>query len=179
MGAYTFEVVRMCFSSIIYHHEVISHKLPKKHRFLIHPLYICLPPSFMLKVKVLSYDESVTCDKSPLLTGVPPHIAIMNDISVLGKTIKDTSNVLIKTLISELDKRGIGGETFQENEVLSDVKKLNGKIEQLLNNHNYVVRSGDRDSEIIPMATITDENVSLMVDGNNGVDRRMVYFWGS
>jgi hypothetical protein len=69
------------------------------------------------------YDEVNVSGNCPCLTGIPPHVAILNgEMATLKEMIIISSMDPKKTFKEELNNRGIGGERFQANEILEGVK---------------------------------------------------------
>ena len=78
------------------------------------------------------YDEANGCENCPRLTGIPPHVAILNEMATLKEMLNKSTSDLRSTLHQELNLRGIGGEAFQANAILDDVKKVHQKMEDIL-----------------------------------------------
>jgi hypothetical protein len=70
------------------------------------------------------YNEANTSNNCPRLTGIPPHVTILNEMATLKEMIQTSSNDVKKAFRDELNDRGMGGGGwFQANEVLKGVKK--------------------------------------------------------
>ena len=57
----------------------------------------------------------------PRLTGLPPHVALLNEMDALKGTMLNSAIKLENTLKDKLNRRGVGGEVFQANGILQDV----------------------------------------------------------
>ena len=68
----------------------------------------------------------------PRLSGIPPHVAIVCQMVRLQKTIEEHTSGMILSMKDELDRRGVGGETFQANALLRDVKKLHDDMGKMI-----------------------------------------------
>ena len=50
----------------------------------------------------------------PRLTGLPPHVALLNEMDALKGTMSSSAQKLENTLKDELNRRGIGGKSFMQ-----------------------------------------------------------------
>ena len=143
------------------------------------------------------YDKANNCDRCPRLTGIPPHVAIMNEMASLKEMFFKSSDDLKSTLHHELNQRGIGGETFQANSILESVRKVHEKMESILTSNNFILNSSHSSSlsspsllsGLPPPTIITQPTVPVLVETsdddsesgafNDTVDgRRKMYCWG-
>ena len=60
------------------------------------------------------YDEANKCTLWPQLTGIPPHVVILNEMTANKDKIYN----------AELNTRDIGGDAFQANPILEDVRHV-------------------------------------------------------
>lgn len=74
------------------------------------------------------YDEANDCQLCPRLTGIPPHIVQLNQIDTLKAIILRTSDRYGELLVSELNRRSVGGEVFQANTILDDMRAMRQEI---------------------------------------------------
>jgi hypothetical protein len=58
------------------------------------------------------YDEANTSNNCPRLTGIPPHVAILNEMAMLKEMIRTSSDDVKNVFRDELNDRGIGGGTI-------------------------------------------------------------------
>ena len=76
-------------------------------------------------------------------TGIPPHVMMMAEIEILNKTIAKQTCAIFDGLKTELDKRNIGGDTYQATMVLEEVKiahdMMYTKLSSITSNVNGIV----------------------------------------
>ena len=140
------------------------------------------------------YDEANGCERCPRLTGIPPHVAIMNEMAALKDMFALSSADLKSTLHHKLNCRGIGGEMFQANLILDSVKKVHEKMESILTSTNLslILSNSSSSSSLLtglsPPVIITEPTVPIIVDTSDdnsesgfsdcGVGKRKMYCWG-
>ena len=74
------------------------------------------------------YNEGSLCLQCTSFIGIPPHVALMNDISTINTNIACSKMEMISKLKNELTTRWVGGEVFQANAILEDVSNIHEKI---------------------------------------------------
>ena len=193
-----FEVLRMTFASIVFHQNYLMNKLHIQHRFRAHPFLTHMPESLdRSRCRPMLYDEANGCENCPRLTGIPPHVAILNEMATLKEMLNKSTSDLRSTLHQELNLRGIGGEAFQANAILDDVKKVHQKMEDILKGGICFGRGGTTVSQgsngglsgLPPAFILTEPTVPVVVStsdeessgedlDNVGVGRRKMYCWG-
>ena len=124
---------------------------------------------------------------------ITPCVAILNEMAALKDMLNASSSDLKSTLRQELNLRGIGGETFQANAILDNVKKVHEKMESILNGTTSISRrSGpsNLNDGLAPSVVITEPTVPILVDTSSdesgdetdadgyGVGKRKMYCWG-
>lgn len=125
--------------------------------------------------KPLLFDEADSSALCPRLTGIPPHVALLNEMAGIREKIEKTSILLMDNMKSELNSRGIGGEVFQANAILEEVKRVTENMETLLSG-NSKYSNNDNDQQILPV-TINAMAETPMIVQQGGVQRKM-YCWG-
>ena len=106
----------------------------------------------------------------PRLTGLPPHVALLNEMDALKGTMSSSAQKLENTLKDELNRRGIGGEVFQANGILQDVRDVHQEMMKVLN---------DRGGGSVPgLDASNDANDDAEVTTGNGSNRRTMFLWG-
>ena len=122
-------------------------------------------------------DEYSRC--RPRLSGIPPHVALISQMARLQATIEEHTSNLIGRMKDELDKRGIGGETFQANAILQDARKLHEEMGKMMQQGGTVGGGGGigkyNDTNRLPIPTVLVPNAPL----TTGRGERTMYVWGS
>ena len=194
--ASVFEVLRMGFASIVYHKNYLVRHLHIEHRFRSHPFFCHMPEALNpSRCRPLLYDDANESTSCPRLTGIPPHVALLNEMATLKEMLTKTSSDLKSSLHQELNVRGIGGETFQANAILENVKKVHERMEEIMMSGRLFgsVSTQGSSSGILagmsPPSVLTEPSVPVIVqtsdddsDGESidgvGVGRRKMYCWG-
>ena len=112
------------------------------------------------------YDEASESSIFPRLTGIPPHVTMLNNFHTLHGTIKTSASSLYDRIKEDLDNRGLGGDAFQANGVLEDVKRIHQRIEEVLT-------LNPRESTV----DATHAQAPLFLVDERG-NRRRMYCWG-
>lgn len=122
------------------------------------------------------YDEANKSSKCPRLTGIPPHVALLNKMSLVRTTIDDNGNEVVVALRRELNERGIGGETFLANTILDDVRKVHQQMEVIMTGAGRL--NSSRGLNGLPVMTEPSTDAPMLVDQGEGQGRRRMYCWG-
>ena len=70
----------------------------------------------------IRYPWNKTCN-TPIFTGVPPHVMIMVDMEELKTVLKDQRKHISADLRDKLNKRHIGGDSFEASGILEEGTK--------------------------------------------------------
>ena len=106
----------------------------------------------------------------PRLTGLPPHVALLNEMDALKGTMSSSAQKLENTLKDELNRRGIGGEVFQANGILQGVREVHQEMMKVLDNC--------RGGSISDRNASNDANDDAEVTTGVGPSRRTMFLWG-
>ena len=132
------------------------------------------------------YHEVHLCPVAPKLTGIPPHILILDQNLSLKKEIINLKNQIIasaeryeETLKGELNRRGIGGEVYHANDILDSVRgciaQFTSLMEESRSNMQIIPNSNsDRGGAGGGVAKYSDPIVATGEDGST----RTTYVWG-
>ena len=90
-------------------------------------------------VKAVLYEESLTNDSSPIVTGLPPHTTLLCKLDRMERNVLNCvergTDKVIGTLTNELEMRNVGGEAHQGRVILDQVSqsivKLNERIDTI------------------------------------------------
>ena len=123
VSIYTFIFLRFIFASIYYHYENLDRNLHEKNVLRVSSIFIAAARAGEFrKYAVVSLPWTKT-DFTPFFTGIPPHAMIMAEIEILKKKIAKKTCAIVYGLKKELDKRNMGGDTYQATMVLEEVKR--------------------------------------------------------
>ena len=67
-------------------------------------------------------------ERAPNLTGIPPHLAILNQVSVLTAAVEQSNERFAAILASELDRRSVGGPVFAANNIMDAIRDLQDQL---------------------------------------------------
>jgi hypothetical protein len=132
------------------------------------------------------YDEATSSERCSRLTGIPPHVAILNEMATLKEMIATSSSDLKQAFKDELNNRGIGGERFQANEVLEGVKRIHERMERMVASGMVMGMQGggiqqvNTPNALTPALVVAPEpSVPILVeDAEDSRGRRKMYCWG-
>lgn len=100
-------------------------------------------------------------------------------MATLKEMIQISSLDIKNTFKSELNSRGIGGETFQANEVLEGVKAIHARMERMVNSGMMFGGVGGRGVAEAPGVIVAPESsVPMLVDQGSETSSRKMYCWG-
>lgn len=115
------------------------------------------------------YDDANECPYCPRLTGIPPHVVELNQLAILWSIIEGTSESFGETLRSELNRRSVGGEVFQANEILQGVRDIYEEMRRVVNPQAVTVDINGGAAEI-------GDNDQVVLPARH--DRPLLYVWG-
>mmetsp|Transcript_14129 Transcript_14129/g.26502 ORF Transcript_14129/g.26502 Transcript_14129/m.26502 type:complete len:134 (-) Transcript_14129:145-546(-) len=78
------------------------------------------------------YHEASTCATAPNLTGIPPHIPLLDRIAVLTAAVEASTESLAQTIRTELDRRSVGGPVFAANNFIEGIRELQQQLTETL-----------------------------------------------
>ena len=82
-----FNVVRFCFASLCYHRGFLAKVLQSTSRIRTSQLFMNVPDNILNMTKCLDYKATATNVNAPRLTGISPHVVIMNNLSGITTVI--------------------------------------------------------------------------------------------
>jgi hypothetical protein len=125
------------------------------------------------------YDEANACALCPRLTGIPPHVVQLNQVAMLRSIVERTSDSFREILSSELNARSVGGEVFQANEILQEVRRLSQEMQHVINTVNNpleaAVVGGDGNAGGGAVARVGDDD-QVVVPARR--EQPLMYIWG-
>ena len=76
----TFCVVRYCFASLCYHRNFLTKVLQPSSRIRTSQVFMNIPTEILNMAKVKHYHDAMHCQNAPRLTGISPHVVILNNL---------------------------------------------------------------------------------------------------
>ena len=122
----TFTLVRYCFASLCFHCEFLKSVLEPSSRIRTSPLFINVPADIIAKAKAINYKDAIGHKCAPRLTGIPPHIVILNNLSGLTDRLDECSEEVVTKIKEDLDQKMMGGR--DKNQALMILDKCKGYI---------------------------------------------------
>ena len=71
-------------------------------------------------------------------------------MAALREKVEGSSDIIVSVMRTELNLRGIGGETFQANAILDNVQKVHDRMEAIMNG-SRLVRQVDEGGATLPV----------------------------
>ena len=166
-----FAVIRYCFASMCYHYNFLTQTLQPTSHIRTSTIFMNIPKEIMEMVKVFTYKqvhEDNGNGNAPRLTGIPPHVVLINKLNDLNGHVSECSSLVVKEVKQELEDRFVGGERFQANVMLTQVQKIQSEMQSMLER----MKNGDNFSA----TSSGNEGPSLEVGEGSG--RHRMYYWG-
>jgi hypothetical protein len=115
----------------------------------------------------------------PRPTGVPPHVALLNQMARLQVSLEENTKKYTDRLTEELNKRHVGGDTFIANEILADVRRLNDEMRELMRfGRGGTMGEGGGRGNNLPTTIVPDPEDSYLVASQPNGPRHIMYLWG-
>ena len=167
----TFELIIVLFASICFHYQhMYDHLSPSCP--LRGSMFFKNVPSKFLTVSVVKYPWNATSETPPL-TGIPPHVVLLNDMEKASQQLSSLRQQLKEDLNGMLDERGIGGNEFHTNAILDAISEISRKI------HNPTLPAETNEiPEGVPILVLSedeDDNINddLTLEADGGRVREM------
>ena len=167
-----FGVVRYCFASLCYHYSFLTNILQPTSRIRTSAIFMNIPQDIMEMAKVFTYKQVNEGDAScaPRLTGIPPHVVVINNLNEVNGHVSQCSMDVVKELKQELEDRFVGGEKFQVNVMLNQVQQIQHDMQEMLAN----MKNGGAANGGVRNGSSNEDSVEV----GEGLNRRRMYFWG-
>ena len=107
-----FALVRSWFASICYHYQFLTKTLQPTSHVLTSAIFMNIPDDIMKMVKVFTYkqvNQANGCGDAPHLTGIPPHIVVINNLNEVSSHVTECSTSVVRQLKQELEDHFVGG----------------------------------------------------------------------
>ena len=113
-----FAVIRYCFASMCYHYNFLTQTLQPTSRIRTSAIFMNIPKEIMEMVKVFTYKqvhEDNGNGNAPRLTGIPPHVVLINKLNDLNGHVSECSSLVVrKEVKQELEDRFVGGNVSKQ-----------------------------------------------------------------
>ena len=141
-----FLLVRFMFASICFHYNHLDENIAAGNPFRACAMFIAASePIRRCAVIKFPWNKS---DETPLFTGIPPHVIMMSEMEVLKEVILSQKGDILYGLKEELNKRNIGGDTFQANGILEEVNRVHSRMMEVMKPGNSNSNLGRNASEL-------------------------------
>ena len=164
----TFTVVRYCFASLCYHHQFLKTILQPTSRIRTSPLFMNVPQHILDKVKTCTYKDVGKYKNAPRLTGIPPHVVILNNLNGITDCVTECSEDIVTKIKADLDDRMVGGDKHQASMVLEQVQGVHRDIRRMIENVQQ------RSSLLVSDSDSSGDEAEV----GTGQNRRQIYHWG-
>jgi hypothetical protein len=125
------------------------------------------------------YEEANACALCQQLTGIPPYVVQLNQVAMLRSIVERTSDSFREILSSELNVQSVGGEVFQANEILQEVRCISQEIQHVINtiNNPLDAASADNNADAGAIARVGDDGQVVLPAHHH--NHPLIYAWGS
>ena len=86
-----------------------------------------MPAGIFTKAKAINYKDAIGHKCAPRLTGIPPHIVILNNLSGLTDRLDECSEEVVTKIKEDPDRRMVGGDKHQASMIINHQKHINSK----------------------------------------------------
>ena len=162
----TFFVLYFLFASLCFHYDHLDNHLHGKNGLRGSPVFVATGrDAEFRKYALVAYPWTKTA-YTPFFTGIPPHVMMMVEIEKLKMGVDHQTCTIVEGMKTELDKRNIGGYSYQATMVLDEVKrahdellnKLNGITISVAGNSNRNVHEDPAFDAYFQIDNIEDQN---------------------
>ena len=94
-----------------------------------------IPDDIMKMAKVFTFkqvNDDNANGNTPRLTGIPPHVVLINKLHDLNGHVSHCSNEVVREVKQELEDRFVGGDRFQANVMLNQVQQIQTEMQTML-----------------------------------------------
>ena len=127
-----FTLVRYCFASLCFHHEFLKSVLELSSCIRTSQLFINVPACIIEKAKAINHKDAIGHKCAPRLTGIPPHIVILNNLSGLTDRLDECSEEVVTKIKEDLDRRMVGGDKHQASMILDQVQGVHNEMKRMI-----------------------------------------------
>jgi len=133
ISAPTYELLTFLLANLCFHFEYLDTTLPSDHSIRVSPVFSAVSRSPLRKYAVIRYPWNSTM-YTPVTTGIPPHVVMMNQFKSFKLKLEKQTGNLIDALKKELNDRGVGGDAYKANQILQDLKDQQDSFLTKMNN---------------------------------------------
>jgi hypothetical protein len=124
-------LVRFLFASICYYYEDLDRTISPTNCLRASPKFIAATDDIR-RYTVCHYPWNKTI-KTPVFTGVPPHVLMMSEMEQLKMVIARQKYEIIEGMGEELDRCHVGNDAYQANGILNEVNKVHEGMLEVMN----------------------------------------------
>ena len=122
-----FEIFQYLFASLCFHAKFLHRQVHKRNKLQASPFFTAIP-QFMMDCVTVRYPWDST-DRTPMLTGIPPHISILAQLESVKKELKKNKEEILSGITKELDDCRIGlNSYFESQEVITKMEMLHSEM---------------------------------------------------
>ena len=165
----TFNLVRFCFASLCFHRDFLKTVLEPTSRIRTSPLFMNVPENILNMAKAVNYKDAIGHKNAPRLTGIPPHIVILNNLSGISEHVTDCADEVVEKIKKDLDNRMVGGDKHQASMVLDQVQGVHREMQRMI----WDLQT--RSQRIVSEDETSGDEVAEVGSGRY---RRQIFHWG-
>ena len=118
-----FELIGHLFAAVCFHHTFLDENLPATDRLRASPIFNATSTFAYRECAKTSFPWTST-HFTPPLTGIPPHTMLLAEVERLKAELSKQADTIVSAMTAELDRRSVGGSTFETKEILTEVREL-------------------------------------------------------
>ena len=127
ISASVHRIFYFCFTSLCYHFDFLKQVIHNRNKLRASHFFTHIPIEIQAAATV-TYPWSAT-DKTPTLTGIPPHVTIQANFERMMAEMESTKNAILAGVEAELDRRRIGSQAhINKEEILEAMTSMHTKM---------------------------------------------------
>ena len=151
-------IVRMCYTSVCYHHIFLDVCLHAQSQLRQIPLFQQCKDEWKQITKVkYPWDKN---EETPMLTGIPPHVTLLSELKNLSDNMVSFKSEFRVALIEELDSRNVGGDSYHAQQIMQSLEDTRKHISDVLAGNN-IDRNAERNRNVRTRGNIGGRGINI------------------
>jgi hypothetical protein len=125
-------VLKHCLASVVYHIEFIRETLPDDHNLFQN--YLFRTPGL---IKYLREFVTIAGNQDILVSGIPPHVDIIQKLEKIGNIIEDCPSRIVSQMTDVMEANGIAAGNISRSVLEQTLEKYLSKLNQAVEEKSY------------------------------------------